>query len=102
MYRNRPNLAETKTASSQPIANASLKATSACGGPIDTTVTVPPSCSRIFKAASIPVLSSWLIMEGTPSRMSVPVLGLNFYFCTVSGTCFIHTTIFIVYSPFDV
>ena len=36
---------------------------------------VPPTCSRIVSAASIPVLSSWLMMEGTPSRTSVPVLG---------------------------
>ena len=86
--------ADTRTASSQPIASASRSATSACGGPMETTVTVPPSFSRMVRAASMPVLSSWLMMEGTPSRISVPVLG-SIFTSTVSGTCLIHTTIFI-------
>ena len=91
-----PNaLSVTRIASSQPIARASLKAASAWGGPIDITVTVPPTFSFNCKAASIPALSSGFIILGTPSLMSVFVLGSSLT-SVVSGTCFAQTTIFIV------
>ena len=41
-------LSVTRTASSAPIANASLSATSACGGPIDTTVKVDPGTDSLI------------------------------------------------------
>ena len=63
---------------------------------MDTTVTVLPAIfSFNCNAASIPVLSSGLIILGTPSLIRVPVFG-SILTSTVSGTCLIHTTIFII------
>ena len=58
------------------------------------TVTVVPGiCSLIWRAASMPHLSSGLMMAGTPSRIRVLVTG-SILTSVVSGTCFMQTTIF--------
>ena len=64
-----------------------------------TTVTVVPGIrSLISRAASMPHLSSGLMMAGTPSRIRVLVTG-SIRTSVVSGTCLMQTTIFIFRVP---
>ena len=94
-------LSDTKIPSSAPIARASLKAASACGGPIDKTVTwISGFSSLSLSATSSPDLSSGFIILGTPSLIRVLVTGSSLT-SLVSGTCLIHTTIFIYNTPSD-
>ena len=95
-----PNtLSVTRTASSAPIANASRRTASAFGRPIVTTVTLAPVSSLILSAASRPALSSGFMIASIDALSSVPS-GLNLTPPFVSGTCLIHTTIFMYFISF--
>ncbi len=68
-------LSESKTASSTPIEITSLSACSACGGPIEMAVILPPIFSFILMASSTAYISRGLTIDGTPSLISVLVSG---------------------------
>src|SRR5665648_1118533 len=70
---------------------AFFSASLACGGPILTMVTFPPTFSLRRIASSKAWASYGLIIEGTPSRMRVFVIG-SIRTSDVSGTCFRQTT----------
>ena len=95
-----PNaLSEIKYASSAPIAKHSLSMFSACGGPIEMTLTiVSGNLSFIVNAASKAFASSGFKILGTPSLISVFVLG-SIRTSVVSGTCFAHTIILKINPP---
>ena len=85
---------QMRIASSAPMARASRRACSACGGPMVMTVTFPPYFSTSWMPASMAFSSKGLMMLGTPSRTSVPVVG-SIRTSVVSGTCLIETMMFI-------
>ena len=60
--------------------------------------TSTPSFSLICTLSSIANSSNVFKMAGALSRIKVPVLG-SILTSMVLGTCFTHTTIFIVFSP---
>src|SRR5665648_1093473 len=70
---------------------AFFSASLACGGPILTMVTFPPTFSLRRIASSKAWASYGLIIEGTPSRMRVFVIG-SIRTSDVSGTCLRQTT----------
>ena len=95
-----PNLRSViSTHSSTPRAYSSLSISAACGGPMETMVTVAPIFSFSCRAASTPARSSGLMMLGTPARISVPVT-LSTRISVESGTCFTRTIIFMIFVSF--
>jgi len=83
--------AERSTARSQPIASASRSSFSAAGGPMDSTVTVPPCASRRRSASSMAYMSNGFTMDAASERRSVFVTGSKRTW-VVSGTDLTHTT----------
>ncbi len=86
---------ERSTASSAPRETASLMASMTWGGPMESTVTLPPSFSRSLRPSSRAYMSKGLMMEGTPSRTRVLVAG-SMRTSVVSGTCLMQTMMFMV------
>src|SRR5450830_1581481 len=81
----------TSTASSAPKLMHLRSASSACGGPMHSMVTLPPNLSFSRRASSSENRSYGLTMAGTPWRMMVLVTGWT-RICAESGTCLIQTT----------
>ncbi|MGL5704909.1 MAG: hypothetical protein ACRDD6_06440 [Tannerellaceae bacterium] len=69
---------------------ASRSAASACGGPMDTTVMVPPVCVFISTAACSACKSYGFTCAFAPARTSVLVSG-SMYILVEAGTCLIKT-----------
>ncbi len=88
---------DSSTASSAPSEMASFSAVITCGGPMERMVIFPPSFSLSRRLSSMAYMSKGLMIDGTPSRTSVLVAG-SIRTSVVSGTCLMHTAIFMLSS----
>src|SRR5437773_2663713 len=82
-----------------PMASARRIASRALGGPIEMTVTSPPSFSTSCKPASTPCSSPGSSTKSTPSRTSRFVWGSSLPGALGSGICLTQTSTFMAGSP---